>query len=143
VIGHVYEILLGLNTILELRKSTHCGKRSHTSHVAATFQEFPKFTLYRMISHHCTFIVCVVKVLALKNDHVVCCFNIYGVGFHGVGGVTVTQSSCGAILNPETVAQFVKVLSMYPSFTFHVKYTVAVHQFAFSVIPVYSIYALI
>jgi hypothetical protein len=58
--------------------------------------------------------------------------------FGSGSGVEVTQSHVSGIFDPETVAQFVNVVNVYHPFTFHVKYTTAVHQFAFSVIPVYN-----
>jgi hypothetical protein len=64
-----------------------------------------------------------------------------GADTGGGGGVTFTQSSSTGILFHETDAQLVSVSNVYQSFTFHVKYTIAV-QFAANVILEYFMYVL-
>jgi hypothetical protein len=62
----------------------------------------------------------------------------------GGGGVGDTQSPVSGIPSHDIVAQFsVFSSNSYQGFTFHVKYIVALHQFAAKLIPVYNIYVVL
>ena len=98
---------------------------------------FQKVNLYWIISQTCTTISSVVNDVS----HTLCSFKKYGSG--SSSSVHVTQFHVSGMLDPHTVAQFVNVINECHCFTFHVKYTTAVHQFAPNVIPVYNIYVVL
>jgi hypothetical protein len=69
-----------------------------------------------------TVILYATKLHGVKLQVLICSFSIVKFGYTGgVGGVVVTQSSCGAMFDQETVAQFVNVSKVNQFLTFHVK----------------------